>query len=128
MYNGLITDVIGIGLDLIEVNRMQKVASRIAFMEKVYTDREREYFKSRNDNLQVLAGTFAAKEAVSKALGTGFRSFQWTDIEILRDHLGKPVVILHGRAAELFQTLGGHSVLLSITHTSRYAAAQAVIQ
>lgn len=74
-----------------------------------------------------LAGRFAAKEAVMKALGTGWRGgMKWTDIETLPDELGKPVVHLHGEAAQLAATQGIQQILMSISHAGDYAIASAI--
>ncbi len=73
-----------------------------------------------------IAGNFAGKEAVVKALGTGLRGFQWTDIEILRDELGKPVVYLHGGAKKVANDLGISQVMMSISHCKTYAVANSV--
>ena len=87
--------IIGIGTDIIEIDRIEKAINRNnGFLDKVFTAREIEMFKERNMRSEVIAGNFAAKEAVSKALGTGFRGFSLGDIEILRDQLGKPIVYL----------------------------------
>lgn len=78
------------------------------------------------ENYSRLAGTFAVKEAVSKALGTGFRSFGPREIEVLRDDLGKPFVRLHGGAKKLAEELAIQQIHVSITNTAEYAAAFAV--
>ncbi len=76
----------------------------------------------------MIAGSFAAKEAVSKALGTGIGEIGWREIEILRDHNGKPYVELHGRAFECLERMPANKVWVSITHLRSLAAAQAVIE
>lgn len=91
--------IIGIGVDIIEIERVrQAIQNNKNFLSKLFTEREIDYFISRNMNSEVIAGNFAAKEAVSKALGTGIRGFSFKDIEILRNELGKPEVILHNGA------------------------------
>lgn len=88
--------IIGIGVDIIEIERVrQAIQNNKNFLSKLFTERELDYFINRNMNSEVIAGNFAAKEAVSKALGTGIRGFSFKDIEILRNELGKPEVILH---------------------------------
>jgi holo-[acyl-carrier protein] synthase len=120
--------IIGIGLDLIETERIKASMNKPRFMDKVYTKEEQKYLLERNENAQSAAGIFAAKEAVSKALGTGFYPIRWKEIEILRDDLGKPFVKLHGAALERFNAMGGKRALVSITHIKDLAAAQAVIE
>ena len=82
----------GVGCDLIEIERVKKACEKEAFLLRVYTEEERRQADGR---ASVLAGTFAVKEAVAKVFGTGFRSFMPKDVEVLRDELGKPYVVLH---------------------------------
>ena len=87
--------ITGIGTDLVEIARVQKAIGRSAFLEKVYTEQERELIAVR----AVRAATnFAAKEAVAKALGCGFAGIAPAEIEVLRHASGMPYVVLHGRA------------------------------
>ena len=113
------------GIDLIEVERFRSQKPEIykRFIERVYTDKEREYC---GENEQHLAGRFAAKEAVAKALGCGIGVVSWQEIEILNDELGAPVLHLHGKAAERADALGLSVWSVSITHLKDYAAAVAV--
>jgi holo-[acyl-carrier protein] synthase len=120
--------IAGIGLDLIETARVRRSIENPRFLQKVYTALEQEYLQERKNNAQTAAGIFAAKEAVSKALGTGFGSIRWLDVEILRDDRGKPYAVLHGNALEQLQAIGGKTVLVTITHIKDLAAAQAVIE
>ena len=110
------------GIDLIEVERFcsQKPEIRERFIARVYTKAERDYC---GDNPQHLAGRFAAKEAVSKALGCGIGEVSWQEIEILNDEAGMPVLYLHGNASERARELGLTIWSLSITHVKEYAAA-----
>lgn len=115
--------IIGIGTDLIEIERIKKACDKEAFLLRVYTEEEcRQAGKSRSR----LAGNFAVKEAVSKVLGTGFRSFGPKEIEVLRDELGKPYVKLYGGAKALAEKLGIQKIHVSITNTKDAAAAFAV--
>lgn len=120
--------IVGIGLDMIETARVKRSIENPRFLQKVYTELEQEYLQERKNNAQTAAGIFAAKEAVSKALGTGFGSIRWLDVEILRDERGKPYAVLHGNALEQMRTIGGKTVLVTITHIKDLAAAQAVIE
>lgn len=120
--------IIGIGMDLIEVDRVNRCIQFPRFVQRVFTANEQEYMQSRNMNPQTAAGIFAAKEAVAKALGTGFGRIHWTDIEILRNEAGRPYVMLYGEAQEELRHLGGGRLWVSITHLKALAAAQAVIE
>jgi len=120
--------VIGIGTDIVEVGRISRNIGNKAFMDRVFTCREQEYFLERKWNPQIIAGTFSAKEAVAKALGTGFRGFGWKDIEILRDDLGKPYAVLHGGAAERMRSCEGVQIHLSISHVKELAVAYSILE
>lgn len=117
--------IIGIGNDIIEKHRVEKACLRDAFLAYVYTDAERELMGRRKS---VAAGNWCVKEAVAKALGTGFRGFKPRDIEVLRDELGKPFVILYGRAKEKALELGISDIFVSISDTKGYVAAVAVAE
>jgi holo-[acyl-carrier protein] synthase len=110
------------GIDLIEIDRIEAAVSRWGdrFLHRIYTDGEIAYCRGR---VQSLAGRFAAKEAVSKALGIGIRSIHWKDIEILPDRRGKPHVTLHGKAATVAETQGLRGFDISITHSRSDAGA-----
>lgn len=119
--------IIGIGTDIIEISRIEKVMWRKnVFMNKSFTENERKYFNSRKNRPEVIAGNFSAKEAVAKALSLGFRSFGLKDVEILRDPLGKPYVILHGNAKDVAPKKC--VIHISISHSHQYAIAQAIIE
>lgn len=125
--------IIGIGVDIIEIERVrQAIQNNKNFLSKLFTEREIDYFISRKMNSEVIAGNFAAKEAVSKALGTGIRGFSFKDIEILRNELGKPEVILHNGANLIGNKLVGNNnslrVHLSISHNNSSAIAYSVLE
>ncbi|NLB43138.1 MAG: holo-ACP synthase [Clostridiales bacterium] len=120
--------ILGIGLDLIETARVESKLVNSRFLDKVYTSSEQEYILARKQNGQSAAGIFAAKEAVSKALGTGFGTVRWTEIELVQDSKGKPCVNLSGAAQQRLEEMGGKQVLVSITHIKDLAAAQAVVE
>lgn len=125
--------IIGIGVDIIEIERVrQAIRNNKNFLSKLFTEREIDYFISRNMNSEVIAGNFAAKEAVSKALGTGMRGFSFKDIEILRNELGKPEVILHNGANlignKLVENNNSLRVHLSISHNNSSAIAYSVLE
>jgi len=117
----------GIGVDIIEIERIKKAVEKSdRFVKRLFTENEIEYFKSKNMKAETIAGNFAAKEAIVKALGTGLRGFQWTDIEVLRDELGKPVVHLQGGAKTVATDRGITEIMLSISHCKEYAVANGV--
>ncbi|MEQ8199674.1 MAG: holo-ACP synthase, partial [Clostridiaceae bacterium] len=85
--------IYGVGIDIIEIERVEKAVTRTrGFLEKIFTEREIEYFRNRNNNYQSLAGIFAAKEALAKAMGLGIRGFSLSEVEVVRNELGKPSV------------------------------------
>ena len=112
------------GIDLIETDRLQKMTPEIRqrFINRVYTDAEKAYC---GENPEHLAGRFAAKEAVAKALGCGIGEVGWQEIEILNDEFGCPVLHLHGEAAKRAERMGLSVWSVSITHLKTYAAAVA---
>jgi len=114
-----------IGVDLIEIPRIAGAIERFGdrFLRRVYTEREIAKYR---DRVSSLASRFAAKEAVMKVLGTGVRGVGWHDIEILSDERGKPVVFLHGRAAERAQAIGISSIAVSLSDSKENAVAVAL--
>ncbi len=115
------------GIDLLRTSRLSEInpAIRARFIRRVYT--ETEIAQARGDN-DTLSGIFAAKEAVSKALGTGIGKVAWQEIEILHATNGEPSVLLHGEALEVAQAKGLNEWSVSITHEGGMAAAVAVAQ
>jgi holo-[acyl-carrier protein] synthase len=113
------------GIDAAEIPRIAHAVERWGqrFLDRVYTPAEQRYCRGRP---QRLAGRFAAKEAISKVLGTGVRYVHWREMEILPDPRGKPTVRLSGRAAEVAELLGLGPIGISITHTGDLALAFAV--
>lgn len=97
------------------------------FLTKLFTSEEQAFFKTRNNHPQVVAGRFAAKEAVVKALGTGFRHFAMADLEILPETTGKPTVRLSQKAMDALKVLGPITILVTISHSREYAMATALV-
>jgi holo-[acyl-carrier protein] synthase len=114
-----------IGVDIIEIDRVRQSVERFGprFLDRVYTEAEQAYCRGRAPQL---AGRFAAKEAVSKALGTGIRRIHWRSIEILPNKAGAPRVTLHARAEQRFAALGLSSIQVSISHSRENAVAVAI--
>jgi holo-[acyl-carrier protein] synthase len=123
--------VLGVGVDAVEIERLRAAVTRTpGLLPRLFTERERAASTSRCGDLKLggLAGRFAVKEAVAKALGSGVCGFGFRDIEVLNDERGRPVVELHGGAALLATTLGATNVQVSITHSRELALAQAVVE
>jgi len=113
------------GIDIVEIGRLDEInpAIRARFIERVFTPEEQRLTRGASASL---AGRFAAKEAVSKALGTGIGRVNWRHIEILRGPAGEPVLQLHGFAREVAERLGLTSWSVSISHGRQHAVAVAV--
>ena len=113
------------GVDATEISRIAQAVDRWGqrFLDRVYTPAEQRYCGRK---MQRLAGRFAAKEAISKVLGTGVRYVYWREMEILPDARGKPVVTLYGRAERVARSLGLGPIGVSITHTGDLALAFAL--
>lgn len=121
--------IIGIGTDIIEITRIEQALSKTEqFFNKVYTEKERHYYLEKRKKVETLAGWFCAKEAVSKALGTGFRQFSLRDIEVLPNAVGKPEIRLYGKAEALRKSLGIEKIQVTIAHCKSYATAFAIAE
>jgi holo-[acyl-carrier protein] synthase len=122
--------IYGIGVDLIEIDRIKQAIERNGqrFVDRVYTKAEQEYCAQR-PSFACYAARFTAKEAFLKALGTGLRKgMRWQDIEVYTDELGKPHVQLYGYLEERAKQEKFERVHLSLSHSSAYAIAQVVIE
>ncbi len=122
-------NIVGHGIDLVDCSRIQDAIGKHGdrFLKRVYTESELEYCQGRKREIEHLAGRFAAKEAVLKVLGTGWRNgIAWTDVEVVNEGSGKPRVILRGRCREIADQQGMASILVSISHTETTAIASAV--
>lgn len=120
--------IFGIGVDIVQVDRIKDNIKNKHFLNKIYTLEEQKYINERSDNPQTAAGLFAAKEAVSKAIGTGIIGFKITDIEIIKDEFGKPEIFLHNKALEISKDKGIDKINISISHEKNYAIAFAVAE
>jgi len=122
--------IVGVGLDLVQIARVQSIAERWhdRFLNRVYTERERDECLARVSPYASLAGRFAVKEAVLKALGTGWSGgISWRDIEITRTSDGRPVAATSGRVRELMQAAGVRDIHISLSHDAEYAVGQAIL-
>lgn len=117
--------IIGIGIDLIEVERVEKACEKEHFLTRCFTEREidliREDKRKASDN-------FAVKEAISKAFGTGIHGFELNEMEVLRDELGCPYAILYGNALKIAKERGITKIHVSITNTKIYSNAFVVAE
>ena len=119
--------MIGIGVDLCEVDRMRAALARTPRLRaRLFTDEEQAYCDRRADPTERYAARFAAKEAVMKAMGVGVGACRWRDIEVAKARSGAPAVRLHGGAQALADGLGIRGWRLTLTHTHRIAEAIAV--
>jgi holo-[acyl-carrier protein] synthase len=119
--------MLGIGVDLCEVERMRTALARTPRLrDRLFTDSERSYCDQRRDPTERYAARFAAKEAVLKAMGLGVGACKWREIEVARADSGAPSVLLHGAAQRLADERGIGTWRLTMTHTSTTAEAIAV--
>ncbi|EUB30249.1 holo-ACP synthase [Fusobacterium sp. CM1] len=120
--------IVGIGNDIIEIERIEKAISKEGFKNKIYTQRELENIKKRGNRAETYAGVFSAKEAISKAIGTGVREFSLTNLEILNDDLGKPYVVVSEKLDKIIKNKKeDYQIEISISHSKKYAIAMAII-
>jgi holo-[acyl-carrier protein] synthase len=123
--------ILGTGIDLIEVARIASSYERFGerFVRRVLVADEIAYCRTHNNPAPFLAARFAAKEAISKAFGTGIGAqLGWQNMEIRRKESGEPYVVLHGKGADLFAARGAKKIHISLTHTENYAAATAIME
>ena len=123
--------ILGLGLDLTQIQRSQQFLDRHGerFTRRILTSNETEFCARFGNSAERIAGCIAAKEAASKALGTGMSDgVHWKCFEITRERSGKPTLVLHGRAAELAAEMGVKRVSLSITHDAGMAAAVVIFE
>lgn len=119
----------GIGIDVVEVDRIASAIARHGepFLARLFTPAERQYCAVQKKPELHYAARFAAKEAVSKALGTGIGAHaSWLDMEIVRDSQGAPKLVLTGPAANFARDHGISEIQISLTHAREYAAANAI--
>jgi holo-[acyl-carrier protein] synthase len=125
--------IVGIGVDLAEVDRIREALERSAtgerFRNRVFTAGEQAYCERRKRKFESYAARFAAKEAVMKALGRGWsREVSWAEIEVVRERGSRPTVRLHGRTAAYAEKLGVRRFALALTHTAETAMAEVIAE
>ena len=120
-------NILDIGIDIVEIERVEKALQRNKrFLDKLFTKEEIDYFKSKGLKTETIAGNFSAKEAISKALGTGIRNFNFKDIEILRNEIGKPIVKTYNNLEKICIDYNVLEIKVSISHCKEYAVANAI--
>jgi len=122
--------VIGLGIDIVDIPRFRKVLEKHGkkFIDRVFLSSEQRYCRGKADPCVHFAGRFAAKEAISKAFGTGIgKEIGWLDMEIISLDSKAPVVKLNPHAAKLAKRYGAKNILVSISHTHAHASAAALL-
>lgn len=121
-------NILGIGVDIVEIDRIKDAIDKNdKFLDRLFTDKEIEYFKSKNLKIETIAGNFSAKEAISKSIGTGVRNFKFRDIEVVRDSLGKPIVKTYNNLRKICIDYNVLEIKVSISHSEKYAVANAIV-
>ena len=122
-------EIVAHGIDLVDCPRIEEMVERHGkrFIERVFTASEQAYAEANKNGIEKLAGRFAAKEAVLKLMGTGWRGkIAWTDVEVINNSSGQPEVTLSGEVEKIAGKLGIKHISVSITHTANFAIASAV--
>ncbi|MHC4462322.1 MAG: holo-ACP synthase [Planctomycetota bacterium] len=122
-------EIVAHGIDLVDCPRIEEMIKRHGkrFVNRVFTAAEQAYAEANKNRIEKLAGRFAAKEAILKLMGTGWRGkIAWTDIEVINNSSGQPEVTLDGEVEKIADKLGIKHISVSITHTANFAIASAV--
>jgi len=122
-------EIVAHGIDLVDCPRIEEMVARHGerFVQRIFTAAEQAYAESNKNKIEKLSGRFAAKEAILKLMGTGWRGkIAWTDIEIINNSSGQPEVTLDGEVKKIADKLGIKHISISITHTANFAIASAV--
>ena len=122
-------EIVAHGIDLVDCPRIEEMINRHGerFIDRVFTVAEQAYAEKNKNSVEKYAGRFAAKEAILKLMGTGWRGkIAWTDIEIINNNNGQPQVTLDGEVKSIADELGISQISISITHTANFAIASAV--
>ncbi len=123
--------IVGIGVDIVDIERLRAVLERQGnrFVRRVFTEAEREFCLSHRDPVPHYAVRFAAKEALFKAIGTGWaKGVSWSDVEVLRKDHEAPTIALHGKAEQFSADLGSRHVHVSLSHSDTSAVAVVVLE
>jgi len=122
-------EIVAHGIDLVDCPRIEEMIERHGerFVNRVFTANEQAYAEANKNSIEKLAGRFAAKEAILKLIGTGWRGkIAWTDIEVINNPMGQPEITLSGEVEKLADKLRIKHISVSITHTANFAIASAV--
>jgi holo-[acyl-carrier protein] synthase len=123
--------ILGTGIDIVETKRIREILEKFGerFLNRIFHDAEVAYARTMKKADLHLAARFAAKEAISKAFGTGIgEHLGWKDMEICRRDSGEPYVVMHGKGLELMKARGATAIHISLSHTDDYGAASAVLE
>lgn len=121
-------NILDIGVDIVEIDRIKDAIDKNdRFLYRLFTDAEIDYFKTKNFKIETIAGNFTAKEAISKAIGTGIRNFNIKDIEVIRNSLGKPIVKTYNNLKQICIDYNILEIKVSISHSEKYAVANAIV-
>ena len=120
--------ILGVGTDIIEIERIDRaIKNTPMFLEKIFTKRELDELNKSTLRVESVAGNFAVKEAVSKAVGTGMRGFSFNDIEVFRDELGKPIVQVSDKVKDIIK-VDNYTFNVSISHNRTCAIAFVILE
>jgi holo-[acyl-carrier protein] synthase len=123
--------IIGTGVDLIEIERLRRILEKLKdrFIHRVFTTQEQQYCYAHRDPAPHFAVRFAAKEALFKALGTGWaKGVTWLDVEVRRERQDAPTMVLSGEAKRLSEAMGAHNIHLSLSHSDQWAIATVILE
>lgn len=120
--------IIGIGTDIVDIERIRKAMAKPRFMEEYFGVSERDFLMAKSNPAPSVANNFAAKEAFSKAIGTGVRGFSIAEVQTLRDELGKPYIELSGKAQEIAEKLGVKKIHVTLSNTADCAVAFVILE
>ena len=121
----------GIGIDVVDVKRIEKIAARLdeKFLNRVFTEEEIKYCLSKKNKFQHFAGRFASKEAFLKAIGIGlFRGYQLKDIEVRNEKSGKPFIVKNDKIKKVLTHLNAENIYISITHIKEVSVSTVIIE
>ncbi len=123
--------IIGTGVDVVDISRIRKILERLndRFVFRVFTSAEQQFCNQHRDPIPHYAARFAAKEALFKAIGTGWaKGVTWQDVEVLRERQEAPALKLHGEARRLSELMGVHKVHVSLSHSDQWAVAMVILE
>jgi holo-[acyl-carrier protein] synthase len=123
--------IIGTGVDVVEIPRFRTIIDRLKdrFIARVFSANEQKFCHEHRDPIPHFAARFAAKEALFKALGTGWaKGVTWLDVEVQREGQDAPTIMLHGEAQRLSVSKGAHKIHLSLSHTEQWAVATVILE